>query len=303
MSRLLGLDFGGTNIKVVILTDAPGGDPEVVWTDQRPTRAEGGPDVVVGELVAAGRDAVDAHGPIDAVGLGIPGVFDPEAGTILLFPNFPGEWAGHPIRQPISEALGLPVAMINDARAFTLAEGTIGAGRGCRSIVAMTLGTGIGGGVMIDGRLITGVSGRAGEIGHQIIEVDGPPCGCGNRGCVEALTRAGVLTGLAGRNTVEEVYRAAAHGDERCSAAIARVADYLGVALANVVTVIGPERIVVGGGVMAGGERVLGPIRQAVLRHVTLAPPETISVVAAELGTMAGAIGAALAARSVLPEA
>ncbi len=154
----------------------------MVWTDQRPTRAEGGPDVVVGELVAAGRDAIETHGPIDAVGLGIPGVFDPEAGTILLFPNFPGEWAGHPIRRPIAEALGLPVTMINDARAFTLAEGTIGAGRGCRSIVAMTLGTGIGGGVMIDGRLITGVSGRAGEIGHQIVEVDGPLCGCGNRG-------------------------------------------------------------------------------------------------------------------------
>jgi glucokinase len=295
LSRLLGLDFGGTNIKVVILADAPGVDPEVVWSDQRPTRAEGGPDVVVGELIGAARDAVDGHGPIDAVGLGIPGVFDPEAGTILLFPNFPGEWAGHPIRQPISEALGLPMALINDARAFTLAEGTIGAGRGCRSIVAMTLGTGIGGGVMIDGKLVTGASGRAGEVGHQIVEVDGPRCGCGNRGCVEALTRAGVLTRLAGKGTVEEVYRAAASGDERSSAAVARVADYLGVALANMVTVIGPERIVVGGGVMAGGERVLDPIRQAVLRHVTLAPPETISVVAAELGTMAGAIGAALA--------
>ena len=303
MSRLLGLDFGGTNIKMVVLADAPDRDPEVVGTDHRPTMAEGGPTVVVDQLIAAGRAAVGEHGPIDAVGLGIPGVFDPESGTILLFPNFPGEWAGHPIRRPIAEALGLPVVMINDARAFTLAEGTMGAGRGCRSIVAMTLGTGIGGGVMIDGRLVTGVSGRASEIGHQIIEVGGPACGCGNRGCVEALTRAGVLTELAGRETVEEVYRAAADGDRRATDAIERVADYLGVALANMVTLLGPERIVVGGGVMAGGEQVLGPIRRAVLRHVTLAPAETISVVAAELGTMAGAIGAALAAREVLSEA
>lgn len=297
MTRRLGLDFGGTNIKVVVVDDAAG-EPTVVGSDQRPTMAEGGPDVVVGQLVEAARQAVDRHGPVDAVGLGIPGVFDEAAGTIVLFPNFPGPWEGHQVRRPIAEAVGLPVAMINDARAFTLAEGTIGAGRGCRSIVGLTLGTGVGGGVMIDGRLITGVTGRAGEVAHQVIDPDGPVCGCGNRGCVEAFASAAALTAAAGLDTVEAVYRAAAGGDRRARAAVERVADYLGIGLANMVTVLGPERIVVGGGIMAGGEQVLAPIRAAVARRVTLVPPESISIVAAELGTVAGAIGAALAAVS-----
>lgn len=163
-------------------------------------------------------------------------------------------------------------------------------------MIGMTLGTGVGGGVFIDGEVRLGAFGTAGEIAHQIVEPEGPVCGCGNRGCVEALTRADVLAAAAGRETAEDVYAAAAAGDERCRAAIARAADYLGIAIANAVVLIGPERVVIGGGIAAAGEAVIGPIRAALGRRSVLVPPGAVEVVAAELGTLAGAIGAALAA-------
>jgi glucokinase len=197
----------------------------------------------------------------------------------------------------MEQALDTSIAMINDARAFTLAEGTLGAGKGYRIVACLTLGTGIGGGIMIDGGLHLGAFGVAGEIGHQTIDPEGPRCGCGNRGCVEALARAGVLIELAGKDSAEEVYRAAAEGDGESMAAIETVARALGIGLANVVTLIGPDRIVIGGGIAEAGELVLGPIRQAIKERVTLVPTDRIDVVPAELGKWAGAHGAALAGR------
>ena len=132
-------------------------------------------------------------------------------------------------------------------------------------------------------------------LGHQTIDPDGPLCGCGNRGCVEALTRAEVLTAAAGRETAEEVYTGAAGGDERCIAAVQQVAGYLGIGLANVVTLLGPDRIIIGGGIADAGDRALDPIREAVKQRVTLVPTERIEVVPATLGSTAGALGAALA--------
>jgi glucokinase len=171
----------------------------------------------------------------------------------------------------------------------------VGAGAGCGTLVCVTLGTGIGGGVMIEGRLHLGAFGVAGEIAHQSVLPDGPLCGCGNRGCVEALARSDVVAAAAGRATVEQVYAGVAEGDERCIAAVRGAAGWLGIALANVVAVLGPERIVVGGGIVAAGELVLGPIRDALRQRVTLVPTDQIEVVAASLGPAAGAIGAALA--------
>jgi glucokinase len=171
----------------------------------------------------------------------------------------------------------------------------MGAGRGCRVIVAVALGTGVGGGIMIDGRLHLGAFGTAGEIAHQVIDPDGPLCGCGNRGCVETLTKADALTSLAGLDTAEEVFAAAADGDERALAAIDQVAQYLGLALANAVTLLGPDRVIVGGGISEAGELVLDPITRVVKERVTLVPADRIEVVLAELGPLAGAVGAALA--------
>ena len=159
----------------------------------------------------------------------------------------------------------------------------------------LTLGTGIGGGLIIDGKLHLG-TGTAGEIGHQTVLEDGPMCGCGNRGCAEALAQAKALTTAAGKATVEDVFAGAVAGDERCIAAVDQAVRYLGIAIANVVNVLAPDRVVVGGGIAAGsGDLILGPLRYKVRERARMLPPERIEVVLAELGPLAGAIGAALA--------
>jgi glucokinase len=292
--RYLGLDLGGTNIKSVLIED--GSAPRVVASSIAPTFAERGPDSVIDRIIAQGRAVLSEHGPVDAAGVGVPGLFDRDAGTVSLFPNLPGPWRGQRVRDPVAHGLGVPVTLVNDARAFTLAEGLMGAGRGCSTLVCLTLGTGVGGGVMVEGKLHLGAWGVAGEIGHQTVLPDGPVCGCGNRGCAEVLTQAGALAALAGRSTAEEVFSGARDGDERCRSAIETVAGYLGIALANMVTVLGPDRIVLGGGIAAAGELVLGPVREHVRRRVTLVPTDEIEIVHAQLGASAGAIGAALAA-------
>jgi glucokinase len=299
--RFMGLDLGGTNIKVAVLESAGGAaPPEVMATAQSLTHADRGPQGVTDRLIEVGLETIEDVGPVDAAGLGVPGLFEPDTGRIVLFPNLPGPWRGHSLRDPVARGLGVPTALINDARAFVLAEGTVGAGRGSHTLVGLTLGTGIGGGIMIDGHVHLGEFGTGGEVGHQIVVPDGPLCGCGNHGCVEALARADTLAALAGQPDVATVYRRAADGDEACLAAINTVATYVGIGLANVVTLLGPSCIVIGGGIVASGELVLGPIREAMRSHVTLAPADEVAVVAAELGNWAGAIGAALAGRAQL---
>ena len=299
MTRSLGLDLGGTNIKVVVLDDADGPE-QVVFSETFPTLAERGPTAVVDRLIALAAETTESHGGIEAVGIGIPGLFDVTLGTIELFPNLPGPWKGQSVRDPVAESLGLPVTLINDARAFTLAEGTIGAGRGSSTLVCVTLGTGIGGGIMFDGELYTGPLGVAGEIAHQTVLPDGPMCGCGNRGCAEALARADAIAARAGRTTVQEVYAGVEGGDPDFVAAVRFAAYYLGIALANAVALLGPDRIVIGGGIAEAGNVVLDPIRQALRERVTLVPTDAIDVVSAALGSKAGAVGAALAARGLV---
>jgi glucokinase len=289
----LGLDLGGTNIKVATLSGTDNGF-EVLTTDSVETGAADGPEAVVANLVEIGSKITGAQ-PVDTLGLGVPGHFDRDSGQILLFPNLPGDWEGFPLRAQVESGLGIPTWMINDARAFTLAEGILGAGKGCDTLACITLGTGVGGGIMIQGKLHRGAFGVAGEIGHQTIIPDGPPCGCGNRGCVEALARADVLADLAGKATAAEVFEAAKLGEPESTAAIAQVAGTLGIALSNVVTLIGPDRIVVGGGIAEAGDLVLGPIKEAVKSRVTLVPTEKIEIVPAHFGRFAGAVGAALA--------
>ena len=289
----LGLDLGGTNIKVATLSMTDD-EFEVVSTHSVDTEAAEGPEGVTANLIEVGRAALERSQPT-TLGLGVPGHFDRDTGRILLFPNLPGEWKGFPLRDRVEEALGLETWMVNDARAFTLAEGVLGAGGGHRTVACITLGTGVGGGVMIDGKLHVGAFGVAGEIGHQTVLPDGPLCGCGNRGCVEALVRADVLASNAGRSTVASVFEGAREGDERCIAAVSRMASFLGIGLANVVTILGPDRIVVGGGIAEAGDLVLEPITEAVKRRVTLVPTDGIEIVPAFFGRFAGAVGAALA--------
>lgn len=295
--RYLGIDVGGTNSKLAVVEASDGDRPELLATVTLPTGA-GDPGEVIGRLAEAGARLVAGHGPVAAAGVGVPGLFDEASGRAVFLPNLPPAWAGREVAGPLAGRLGVPVALINDARSFTLAESRMGAAAGCSTVICLTLGTGVGGGVVVDGRLRFGPHGRAGELGHQVIDPAGPPCGCGNRGCVEAFAAGAALSRLGGQPTSPQaVFAAAAAGDERARAAVEAVAGRLAVGIANLVTVLWPERVVVGGGVAAAGEQLLGPLRRAVAAASPLVDPAAYEIVPAALGPAAGAIGAALWAR------
>jgi glucokinase len=292
-SRHLGLDLGGTNIKWVVAER-----DETRWRslghDQVATPAHDGPDAVVARLVEVGRRAVADWPGVATVGVGVPGLYDPLQGTTRFLVNIPGAWAGKPVAGPIAAALGLPAALINDARAFGLGELRLGAGRGARSMVGFTLGTGVGGVIVVDGRVVLGHDGTAGELGHQTIEPDGPWCGCGNRGCLESFARADQIAAACGAGTAEEAVERARAGDARAAAGLAEVGRYLGIGIANIVTAITPDRVVIGGGVGAALDLLIGPITAELRRRVRTTSIEEVAIVPAELGTWAGAIGAAI---------
>ena len=292
-SRHLGLDLGGTNIKAVVV-EHDGDDWRVLDRDQVSTPAAQGPDRVVARLAEVGAEAISRCPGVTSVGIGVPGLYDPAAGTTRFLVNIPGDWAGHPVAGPVGDALGCPVALINDARAFGLAELRLGAGRGARAMIGLTLGTGIGGVIVIDGRLYQGRDGTGGELGHQTLDPSGPSCGCGNRGCLESYARADRIASACGATTVEEAIERARAGDPDAVAGLERVGRYLGVGIANMITAITPERVVLGGGVAGSADLLLDTIRDEVRRHVFTTSLDGVDIIPAELGTWAGAIGAAV---------
>ncbi|MDP8904653.1 MAG: ROK family protein, partial [Chloroflexota bacterium] len=166
--------------------------------------------------------------------------------------------------------------------------------RGASSMVGFVLGTGIGGVIVIDGRVHQGHDGTAGELGHQTIDPDGPPCGCGSRGCLEAFAKADQIEVLCGTATAEEAVARAREGDQRAIDGIAQIGRYLGIGIANMVVAITPDRVVIGGGISAAADLLFGPIRDELRRRVRTTSLERVELVTAELGTWAGAIGAAL---------
>ena len=293
-TRHLGLDLGGTNIKWVVAERRA----DAVWatldSDHVATPAAEGPDAVVARLAEVGAHAIERWPGVASVGIGVPGLYYPDSGQTRFLVNVPGEWDGVPVAATIGAALGLPTHLINDARAFGLAELRLGAGRGASSMVGLTLGTGIGGVIAIDGHVHQGHDGTAGEVGHQTIDPDGPLCGCGNHGCLEAFARADRIAEACGTATAEEAVARARAGDERAKQGLARVARYLAIGIANLITVITPDRVVLGGGVAAGADELLGPIRDELTRRVHVTSLDKVQIVTAELGTWAGAIGAAI---------
>jgi glucokinase len=258
--RNLGLDLGGTNIKWVVLEDGA-----VTASGEVQTRAAEGEDAVIGRLIAAGQ----AAGEVDTVGIGVPGLFDDATGSTTFLPNVQGEWDGRAVAAPVRDALGAPARLINDARAFALAEWTLGAARGCHTAAFFVVGTGVGGGVVVGGAPHEGREGRAGELGHFTIDPEGPRCTCGNDGCVEAFVRDALRDGD-----------------------LARAGRYLGIGVANAIVVLAPDRVVVGGGVAQARPALLDAARDEAKRRVRVSVP--VQIVRGELGVLAGAIGAAL---------
>jgi glucokinase len=296
-SRHLGLDLGATNLKWAVVEHAGSAWSTVdrasvpTWLEVPP---EDVPAAVTAQLVEMAAAAVARCGPVSSIGIGVPGLYDPEAGTVRFLVNVPGPWAGHPVAGPVATAAGVPAFLINDARAFGLAELRVGAARGASSMIGLTLGTGVGGVLAVDGRVHLGHDGTAGEIGHQTIDPDGPWCGCGNRGCLEAYCRADQLAAMCGTTTAEDAVRAAEAGDARALQGFADWGRYLGIGIASMITVISPDKVVLGGGVAQAGNLVLDPIRAELARRVRMTALDQVDLVLAELGTWAGSIGAAI---------
>ena len=289
----VGLDLGGTNLKWTVVEHL-GDDWHTVDRGHVPTLAAEGPDAVIGRLADTAAAACARWPGVTTVGIGVPGLYDPARGTTRFLVNVPGAWADRPVADPVSAALGLPVALINDARAFGLAELRLGAGRGASTVVGLVLGTGVGGFVAVAGQVHQGHDGTAGEVGHQTINPDGPWCGCGNRGCLEAYARADQLALACGAVSPEAAVEAARRGEQRALDGLVRVGRYLGIGIANLISILSPDRVVIGGGVAAAGDLLLDPIRAELRGRVHATSLEAVELVTAELGTWAGSIGAAV---------
>jgi glucokinase len=292
MSLHLGLDLGGTNLKWAVVERGP--SARLVRTGRVHTDVRDGEHSVLRQMVGVAAGVTGEIAGIDSVGVGMPGVLDPDAGVTRMIPNIPGQWDGLQVIEPISSAVNLPARLINDARAFALAEHGLGVGRKVNSMLGITLGTGVGGGLILAGRLYLGYEGTAGEFGHQTILPDGPPCNCGNRGCLEALAKADAIASACGQPGVEESVAAARAGDPRALHGIDQIGRYLGIGVSNVVVLLSVDLVVIGGGIAAAGEMLLDPIRLELARRVHVTDVSRIRIVGAELGVWAGAIGAAL---------
>ena len=290
------VDLGGTTIGAALGT----ANGELITEVSAPTHSHEGPQSVLDRIAQLVRRL---GGSPAAVGVGVPGLVDQERGCTLFLPNFPTNWRGVPVAEPLQQALGCPVYMLNDARTATLGEARFGHGRTARTMVLFTLGTGIGGGVVIDGRLRT----LGGEIGHQTVDPDGPRCGCGNRGCVEALASGPALVGEAarlvrsgqaphlaeltgGKLSALTPREMAQSSDLAVREAIVRAGRYLGIAAANLVTSLHPELVVFGGGV-AAMDLLLETVRQEVRTRVRMLPVDNVRIERSLLGDRAGLYG------------
>lgn len=312
---VIGIDLGGTKISTGLVRN----DGKIIARDYQQTRAAEGQAAVI-ERVLDGARRVIAQAEIGrsqaaAVGIGAPGPLDIAAGVVVAPPNLPG-WERVPLKQLIEDDLGITTFLENDANAAALGEYHFGAGRGVEHMIYITVSTGIGGGLILDGKLYHGASGMAGEIGHITIKPGGPLCGCGNRGCLEAMASgtaiarrarervtsgastliAGLAEGDPQRITAKLVAEAASQGDAEAQEILAEAMDYLGIGVANLVNLFNPQLIVIGGGLMNIGEKLFRPVRRAIDQHTFPPATQAVKVVPAALGDDAGMLGAAAVA-------
>jgi len=312
---VIGIDLGGTKISTA-LVDTAG---TIIAHDYRETHATEGQKAVIERMLDAARRVMVRAGvnqaQVAAAGIGAPGPLDVEAGVVVAPPNLPG-WDRVPLRRLIESRLGITTFLENDANAAALGEYRFGAGRGVEHMIYVTASTGIGGGLILNGRLYHGASGMAGEIGHITIMPYGPLCGCGNRGCLEALASGTaiarqarervahgaptLIADLAGgdpeRVTAKLVAKAASQGDVEAQEILAEAMRYLGIGMANLVNLFNPQLIVIGGGLTNIGEMLFGPVQRAIDRRALPTLAQAVRVVRAELGDNAGVLGAAAVA-------
>ncbi len=313
---VVGVDIGGTNL-VVGLVPVEGGEP--CGLRSQSTQSEQGPDATVKEIGRMVADAIEdvlskeggASDQVLGVGIGCPGSIDRPSGMVRTTPNL--GWVDYPISTQIANLLQLPTVLDNDANCATYGEWWRGAGQGVEHLVGITVGTGVGGGVMFDGRILRGASGSAGEVGHTTIDLNGRRCSCGNYGCLEAYAsgasialraveglRAGsqsVLTELADGNinqiSAALIYEALQLGDEYAREIMLETAKFLGIGIANLINILNPDVVVVVGGVVGAGDYLFGTIREEAQERSFKSAFEACKIVPGQLPETAGVIGAA----------
>ncbi len=308
---VLGVDLGGTNIRAAVI-DRSG---KISGRGRHPSLQQSPHAATLGAIVdtcrAALRDAGAEPGAVLGVGIGLPGIMDTRTGVCHWSPNFPA-WKDVPIAATVGDQLGLPCFILNDAKCAALGELLFGAGKGVRNLVMITLGTGIGGAFIVDGRLLIGPNGSIGEVGHHTIApTGGRKCGCGNYGCWEAMCARDAIVELAerklqaGRDSLlrtvawrtqldpGRISEAARAGDLVAREVLDEIGCLIGIGVANLINMLNPERFLIGGGIAAAGDLLLLPIRRTVESRAVPLQRATAEIVLARLGDDAGVQGAA----------
>ncbi|RIK44729.1 MAG: transcriptional regulator [Chloroflexi bacterium] len=304
----LAVDLGGTNLRCAAVSD----DGHVLTERQQPTDAQRGPEAVIASIVRIINETAAASGiPQDAaVGIAAPGPLNPRSGVVFFAPNLPG-WRDIPLRERIAEMTGRAIVLGNDANAAALGEWHFGAGKGLEHLIYIGLGTGVGGGVISHGRLIDGVHGMGGELGHVSVNIDGPLCHCGSRGCIEAYCSGWALAdaiAAAQRSGHDATWSEAAEtdefspavlriaaerGDAFASATLERAGTALGVGLANFINIFNPQLIVLGGGLIDLGEPLLVPVQRSMQAWAMPMMYANTRLTYSKLGRRTGIYGAA----------
>ena len=309
---LIGVDLGGTNMRVGMVTS----DGRMVHRLILPTRVTLGLDKVVERIIKAIQEVINQTivpgNQIKGIGIGSPGTINIQSGIIISSPNFP-KWKQVPLKHMIEEKLSIPTFMDNDANAFAFGEKWVGAGKEVKSLVCLTLGTGVGGGIILNGRIWHGADGMAAEIGHMTVLPDGLKCNCGNYGCLESYASAssivrrvcnaiqsGKLTmvldyakGNLENITSDLVYQAALKGDELAIHIMNETATFLGIGIANLINLLNPEMIVVGGGLTNAWDIIYPVTLKEVQKRALSEMAKRVKIVRASLGDNSGIIGAA----------
>ncbi|MFJ4409689.1 ROK family protein [Streptomyces sp. NPDC088910] len=304
MRHVIALDVGGTGMKAALV----GADGTLLHQARRPTGRERGPDAVVAAILDFAAELRD-HGvreygePAAAAGVAVPGIVDDVNGIAVYAANL--RWKDVPLRALMSERLdGVPVALGHDVRTGGLAEGRIGAGNGADRFLFLPLGTGIAGAIGIEGRIEAGAHGYAGEIGHIVVRPGGPECGCGQRGCLEALASAGAVSRAWAEASGDpdadaaDCARAVEAGDPRALAVWGEAIGALADGLVTGLTLLDPRVLIIGGGLAEAGDTLFGPLRAAVEARITF--QKLPLIVPAALGDTAGCLGAGLLAWDLL---
>jgi len=305
---VVGLDIGGTNIKAGLVDPAG----RLLKSETFPTEAASGRDSLlkrICDIVLQMKEQAEQDGRrVLALGIGTAGYVNAKEGRIGYATSNLPEWTGVPLRQELEARTGVPVALANDAHAFAVGEAWIGAGRSWPDFVCVTLGTGVGGCVVLDGRPFYGKEGYAGGFGHHVIRHDGRPCNCGQAGCweqyasVTALVRQAAEAGIDVGGSAKALFDEARRGDERALAVIDRYAEYVAVGLVNLIHTLNPPAVIVGGAVTAQGDFLFDRIR-AQVRQRCMPVYADVAIVPAELGAYSGLAGAARLAFHRLSEA